>query len=180
MFRITPRPPSPWDHDEDSASSSSGEEVINVAVAPPMTATTPSTVAHTQPHPVGTVANHNAGRITASLSRSRLGVEPALLLTLRIPPGASREAWRKIVDSRGRSGPVPRATGFASPSMKVEQRGDDDALREGPNHRGTYSKEYTLKHPEITWIHRGQGRYLPSSEVKTEQRTASPQPIRYV
>ena len=37
---------------------------------------------------------------------------------------------------------------------------DDDG--EGPNHRGTYSKAYTLLHPDIRWVHRGQGRYLPA------------------
>ena len=47
---------------------------------------------------------------------------------------------------------------------------DDDVIQddsEGPNHRGTYSRKYTERHPEITWIHRGQGRYLPASESKT-------------
>jgi hypothetical protein len=39
---------------------------------------------------------------------------------------------------------------------------DDD---DGPNHKGTYSKAYTLKHPEVKWVHRGQGRYLPSNTV---------------
>lgn len=49
----------------------------------------------------------------------------------------------------------------------VGNRADlDDA--EGPNERGTYSKEYTLKHPETKWVHRGQGRYLPASKVKAE------------
>jgi hypothetical protein len=40
--------------------------------------------------------------------------------------------------------------------------GDDD---DGPNHKGTYSKAYTIKHPEIKWVHRGQGRYLPTETV---------------
>lgn len=38
----------------------------------------------------------------------------------------------------------------------------------GPNSRGTYSREYTQQHPEIEWVHRGQGRYLPVSEVRRE------------
>lgn len=47
---------------------------------------------------------------------------------------------------------------------------DDD---DGPNHKGTYSKAYTLKHPEIKWVHRGQGRYLPSNTVPYQAQSAS-------
>lgn len=43
-----------------------------------------------------------------------------------------------------------------------EELNDDDG--EGPNRRGTYSKAYTVQHPEIEWVHRGQGRYLPASQ----------------
>ena len=42
---------------------------------------------------------------------------------------------------------------------------DDD---DGPNHKGTYSKAYTIKHPEVKWVHRGQGRYLPSETISTQ------------
>ncbi|KAK6439197.1 hypothetical protein LTR95_004599 [Oleoguttula sp. CCFEE 5521] len=35
----------------------------------------------------------------------------------------------------------------------------------GPNHKGTYSKTFTLRHPEVKWIHRGQGRYLPTTKL---------------
>ncbi|KAK5122909.1 hypothetical protein LTR85_003474 [Meristemomyces frigidus] len=48
--------------------------------------------------------------------------------------------------------------------------GDD-----GPNERGTYSRQYTLRHPEVQWVHRGQGRYLPAEDVKRE---AAPVPQR--
>ena len=37
---------------------------------------------------------------------------------------------------------------------------------EGRNARGTYAREYTLLHPEIQWVHRGQGRYLPAGDLK--------------
>ncbi|KXT11211.1 hypothetical protein AC579_10009 [Pseudocercospora musae] len=58
---------------------------------------------------------------------------------------------------------------------------DDEVVEEveGPNHRGTYSKEYVLKHPEIDWIHRGQGRYLPASELKPDPIIWSPRPTRH-
>ncbi|KAM0720322.1 hypothetical protein Q7P37_004458 [Cladosporium fusiforme] len=46
---------------------------------------------------------------------------------------------------------------------------DDD---DGPNHKGTYSKTYVLKHPEVTWVHRGQGRYLPTSSVSRQEPRA--------
>ncbi|KAK4543336.1 hypothetical protein LTR36_005695 [Oleoguttula mirabilis] len=38
----------------------------------------------------------------------------------------------------------------------------------GPNERGTYSRQYTLRHPNVQWVHRGQGRYLPADEIKRE------------
>jgi len=38
----------------------------------------------------------------------------------------------------------------------------------GRNDRGTFSRAYAQQHPEIVWVHRGQGRYLPASEVKRE------------
>ena len=48
---------------------------------------------------------------------------------------------------------------------------DDD---DGPNHKGTYSKAYTINHPEIKWVHRGQGRYLPTETISNqESRTQS-------
>ena len=52
-------------------------------------------------------------------------------------------------------------------SASVEPNGnaDDDDSEQGPNARGTYSKEYTLRHPEVQWMHRGQGRYLPADAV---------------
>lgn len=37
---------------------------------------------------------------------------------------------------------------------------------EGPNARGTFSKAYVAKHPEISWVHRGQGRYLPATQAR--------------
>ncbi|KAK5129919.1 hypothetical protein LTR08_002720 [Meristemomyces frigidus] len=45
----------------------------------------------------------------------------------------------------------------------------------GRNARGTYSKDYTLRHPEVKWVHRGQGRYLPVEDLK---RDAAPGPQR--
>lgn len=56
---------------------------------------------------------------------------------------------------------------------------NDDESAEGPNDRGTYSKDYTLKHPETKWVHRGQGRYLPASEVKVDPPASTPRPTRY-
>lgn len=49
---------------------------------------------------------------------------------------------------------------YAQPDVAVALLDDD----EGPNHKGTYSKAYTLRHPEVKWVHRGQGRYLPQAQ----------------
>ena len=47
-------------------------------------------------------------------------------------------------------------------STIIKDEVNEDAL-DGPNRRGTFSKSYVLQHPEIKWVHRGQGRYLPAS-----------------
>lgn len=44
---------------------------------------------------------------------------------------------------------------------------------DGPNHRGTYSKAYVRAHPEIKWIHRGQGRYLPATQARSLETVSS-------
>jgi hypothetical protein len=56
----------------------------------------------------------------------------------------------------------------------------DDSNTDGRNSRGTYSREYTLRHPEIKWTHRGQGRYLPAEEVRKEPAPVSERRSRYV
>lgn len=48
---------------------------------------------------------------------------------------------------------------------------NEDGL-DGPNHRGTYSKQDTLLHPEIEWVHRGRGRYLPASQDSRKPQRA--------
>lgn len=57
---------------------------------------------------------------------------------------------------------------------------EDLPVDEGPNARGTFSKEYTLRHPEISWVHRGQGRYLPAPKVKQEVDAPLERRSRYV
>lgn len=52
--------------------------------------------------------------------------------------------------------------------------GDD-----GPNERGTYSRQYTLRHPSVQWVHRGQGRYLPADHIKREAATILQRRSRY-
>lgn len=47
-------------------------------------------------------------------------------------------------------------------STRIKDELNDDDV-DGPNRRGTYSKSYILQHPEVEWVHRGQGRYLPAS-----------------
>ncbi|KAK5741064.1 hypothetical protein LTR17_004214 [Elasticomyces elasticus] len=48
---------------------------------------------------------------------------------------------------------------------------DNDVV--GRNHRGTFSKKHVQRHPEIEWVHRGQGRYLPAEQVRRESTAAA-------
>ncbi|KAK4903077.1 hypothetical protein LTR27_000005 [Elasticomyces elasticus] len=51
--------------------------------------------------------------------------------------------------------------------------GNDDNDVVGRNHRGTFSKKHVQRHPEIEWVHRGQGRYLPAEQVRRESTAAA-------
>ncbi|RMZ15806.1 hypothetical protein D0860_01405 [Hortaea werneckii] len=68
---------------------------------------------------------------------------------------------------------------FADQSDEEDEFGinasDDYDDFAGRNARGTYSKAYTLRHPDIAWVHRGQGRYLPAGEIK---RSLPSEPIK--
>lgn len=70
------------------------------------------------------------------------------------------------------SGPRNSSPSTSSISLHATENGN------GPNARGTYPKEYTLRHPEIQWIHRGQGRYLPISQLKNEAVATLQRPTR--
>ena len=58
--------------------------------------------------------------------------------------------------------PTPTSPVDSSTEVKEEIRDDD---QNGPNRRGTFSKQYVLQHPDIKWVHRGQGRYLPAEKA---------------
>ncbi|EMC99874.1 hypothetical protein BAUCODRAFT_30285 [Baudoinia panamericana UAMH 10762] len=55
----------------------------------------------------------------------------------------------------------------ATTDRNVDLNGDVDDT-DGRNARGTYSRSYKESHPEIDWVHRGQGRYLPADQIKKE------------
>ncbi|USW48813.1 hypothetical protein Slin15195_G021320 [Septoria linicola] len=97
-------------------------------------------------------------------------------LTVRFGTRAAKERLRAILQSRSK--PSFGSSDDESDSQSDEEELEQDEDAEGPNDRGTYSREYTLKHPETKWVHRGQGRYLPASEIKVEPVTSSPRPTR--
>ena len=80
-------------------------------------------------------------------------VEDGTTLVVRFNDANSRRAFQEIV----------RASQTASIADRGLHSLDDD---DGPNARGTYSKAYTLKHPEVEWTHRGQGRYIPAAQAR--------------
>ncbi len=72
---------------------------------------------------------------------------------------------RNVIKRYSDSYDSPQDRDQTQDQLKVEP--DDDG--DGPNHRGTYSKAYTMLHPEIKWVHRGQGRYLPAATAHALQ-----------
>ncbi|KAK0944876.1 hypothetical protein LTR29_003689 [Friedmanniomyces endolithicus] len=53
--------------------------------------------------------------------------------------------------------------------VDVDAVTNDDGNADGRNARGTFSRDHTLRHPETKWVHRGQGRYLPVTEVQRDE-----------
>jgi len=102
-------------------------------------------------------------------------VKDGRLLVVRVTPQKLKTMLDRPSKNTGHVTPNHVATN----GMKAVDDDDDDDDAEGggrgPNARGTYSKEYTLHHPEIKWVHRGQGRYLPATEIKKEP---APLPVR--
>jgi len=76
---------------------------------------------------------------------------------------AMRQALLKLDQSINSKAAARTSHTFPNANDELE---DDDIDGEGPNHRGTYSKAYTVQHPEIKWVHRGQGRYLPLTAAR--------------
>jgi hypothetical protein len=115
-------------------------------------------------------------------------IDGRLLLVVPFPPGDARERLLNIFFSRPRPTILlPDASSSTKAKFGNDNGNDGDidddenGFREGRNHHGTFSKEYTLNHPEIAWIHRGQGRYLPSKDVHNPAPSAvSSQLNRYV
>lgn len=90
--------------------------------------------------------------------RSNAVVQNGRILVVRLRGEQGHKILQRLKEDELRS---------KTPDIKIEANDDDD----GPNHRGTYSKKYKESHPEITWQHRGQGRYLP---VETKRNATVP------
>lgn len=124
------------------------------------TLNTPESGLHRQPtRPFRTTVSNNNG-----------------VLQVRFGSRVSKERLKAILKAKPRPVSVQSKSVFKQAATESVQNGPED----GPNHRGTYSKEYTLQHPEIKFIHRGQGRYIPASELNQQPPAPSPRPRRYV
>ena len=80
-------------------------------------------------------------------------------LVVKARNNTSRALFRKLHQEDERK--VETRSPFEGITKIKDEVNEDDV--DGPNRRGTYSKSYILLHPEIEWVHRGQGRYLPAS-----------------
>nr|POE62766.1 hypothetical protein CFP56_03670 [Quercus suber] len=80
-------------------------------------------------------------------------VENSRLLIINTTP----KALRDIYSDAKTSGVRRNAPAF-----------NTDVLNSGPGTPITYGKEHILCHPEIEWVHRGQGRYLPASDIQKD------------
>lgn len=82
-------------------------------------------------------------------------VEGGRRLVVLFNDGPARTAFEEIVNAA--------AATNSTTALDVLPFVSDE---EGPNARGTYSKAYVARHPEIEWVHRGQGRYLPAAQAR--------------
>jgi hypothetical protein len=138
-----------------SASSSSSGIVVNIAE---------------QDHQTGRDIDENPFKLIPPARRIVAQVKDGSILVVSAKDQGGRDALNQILQK-------------APSSNKGDQNGTDDLKSDiktefgdgsqGPNHRGTYSKAYTLQHPEINWVHRGQGRYKPiTADRSTSQSQA--------
>ena len=92
-------------------------------------------------------------------------------LTIKAQDKASQDFLKKLKEDDDRR---PRISTQSSDSLiRVKDEVNEDD-QEGPNRRGTYSRQYTLLHPEVEWVHRGQGRYLPASHHSHKSGSSQP------
>lgn len=150
-------PPSGWEagpNRPSAAHSSSSSSDILVAPGPPPPA---------QPSAFDSVlALSPVTTMPKPLSFAE--VRDGHLLIIKFNSPTAREALSKLKD-RQPPRPVPTLNLSPAQSLSVKAEGPEDD-QDGPNARGTYSKQYTLLHPEIEWVHRGQGRYLPAAQSR--------------
>lgn len=100
-------------------------------------------------------------KIVPAEAEVEVDVRQGRMLVVKARSDAARAFLASLNESDERNvGNDPRNFDEAI-SIKEELNEDEG---DGPNRRGTYSKAYTLQHPEIEWVHRGQGRYLPASQ----------------
>ncbi|KAF2858969.1 hypothetical protein K470DRAFT_111883 [Piedraia hortae CBS 480.64] len=85
-------------------------------------------------------------RTSATVSNGRY-------LTIKLPPGLLRKVHDESV--------------HRTIAQSNDQSNHNNEIEHGRNHHGTFSKEHTLRFPNITWVHRGKGRWLPVDEVAT-------------
>ncbi|KAK4504259.1 hypothetical protein PRZ48_005175 [Zasmidium cellare] len=153
---------------ERTASNVSSNASSDILVARPTQSTT------TQQYPgASSAASHSYKHFPPAAMEASINNG---LLFVRFSDGVARDRFRGIIRTKPK--PVSQASNNFHHQFYQAGNDDDEDSTYGPNHRGTYSKEYTRLHPDIKWIHRGQGRYLPASEVKPDNPNVSPRPTR--
>lgn len=133
-----------------SRSSTSSSDIL-VASAAPAPSGQPSVYESPLPASPTTMAPEGGIEVEVRLGR---------ILVVKAKDDSARAFFRRLKEDDERFAGKMFRDSEESTRIKDELN-DDDA--DGPNRRGTYSKSYILQHPEVDWVHRGQGRYLPAS-----------------
>ena len=132
-----------------AASRSSTSSEILVAPGPPTTSEQP---------PMYESPMALSPKVVPAEIEVEVDIRNGRVLVVKAKSDAARAFLASLKDSDERN-----VDGRFDESVRIkEELYDEDG--DGPNRRGTYSKAYTLLHPEIEWVHRGQGRYLPASQ----------------
>lgn len=159
-----------------SNNSSTGSSDILVASGPPGMPLPPlqPTQGYLQ-HPTTTTSTSMAPvRTTASYINNKT-------LRVQFSGHAVQEKFRAII----RSPPNPQL--LPSPSISAQAEYDSDHENENGDENGssaldplkTYSKQETLNHPGVEFVHRGQGRYRMVAAIKNSSPATSQRPTRY-
>jgi hypothetical protein len=115
---------------------------------------------------LSTSADHEIAAHTANVEAR---IDGPGTLVVKFLNDASLQLQRRIFASRPSASNRSETNQVSTAQSQQDTSGSDgsdDQLEAGRRRYQTYSKQWTLRHPEIDWVHRGQGRYISAAQAR--------------